>query len=532
MAAQDEGAPLLAGQASAPAPASAPGSSPRAPLARQKSSTKFAPGIHETPGSLHQTTTAICLHRQLLAAKIIQDPDCEGGDAEDGLVGDALDKLNDGKPWDRAEDLPDHFILRFRWRLFFALVSLSIVIIKVAAISAFLAGYIVPGCSEVDSCKSGTFCDLYVLRPAASNASTASGGDDETVSGLCVECPLGWPKTYADDGWLLPAARFGLAPGGQKRRLNRTRSDWNLTWPVAAPSGSSPGSAPGRHQCEAYHLAKNRDPNFSRSGYAAQLCSAATATSNRSRWMGDDSQGDCVHRIQWMITVCEACKGEAPDGRLLFYMSNHDVVSTRILSMRSFDLMMLAAAFLIVTLSAAGSLRSAAVVEMTRRSALAGEPAGTCCSRSPIPNGWHVVLLLVLFCRLALFLPMAVMAVPLSVLFRGSTAIDIAMDTVAVLFLLEFDELVFSHGMSQDIRAYVSKYCTSCERCAAIFHLVLSCSLSLLLHVHGLVLVLLVLVCCFSTYCAERLTHFFLDPCFASVAITRPAPSGIVHLHA
>ena len=118
-----------------------------------------------------------------------------------------------------------------------------------------------------------------------------------------------------------------------------------------------------------------------------------------------------------------------------------------------------------------GVLRDCAVVELTRRSVLAADEQDRRAGgewvnhinpislfRQHIPNMWHVAVMSLMYMRWCILIPLVIMSTPLCVMYRGSDAVNVAMDAVAVLFVLNIDTLVFNHGMSEDMKGYVMKY--------------------------------------------------------------------------
>jgi hypothetical protein len=63
-----------------------------------------------------------------------------------------------------------------------------------------------------------------------------------------------------------------------------------------------------------------------------------------------------------------------------------------------------------------------------------------------------------MYLRWCILVPLVVMSTPLCVMYRGSDAVNVAMDTVAIMFVLNIDTLVFNHGISEDLKGFVVKY--------------------------------------------------------------------------
>ena len=69
-----------------------------------------------------------------------------------------------------------------------------------------------------------------------------------------------------------------------------------------------------------------------------------------------------------------------------------------------------------------------------------------------VPRGWRLAIGGLSFARYYVFLPYVVYSVMALVLSDGGRVRDVCLNTVAVLFLLEVDNLAFLHGLSERVR--------------------------------------------------------------------------------
>ena len=69
-----------------------------------------------------------------------------------------------------------------------------------------------------------------------------------------------------------------------------------------------------------------------------------------------------------------------------------------------------------------------------------------------VPRGWKLAIGGLSFARYYVFLPYVVYSVMALVLSDGGRVKDVCLNTVAVLFLLEVDNLAFLHGLSERVR--------------------------------------------------------------------------------
>ena len=78
--------------------------------------------------------------------------------------------------------------------------------------------------------------------------------------------------------------------------------------------------------------------------------------------------------------------------------------------------------------------------------------------RREIHHGWRFAIGLLNMLRLCGFLPFLLGAVMMLVLVRGANVLAVCLNAVAVLFLVELDNLVFSHGLGEETRAEAEEF--------------------------------------------------------------------------
>ena len=75
-----------------------------------------------------------------------------------------------------------------------------------------------------------------------------------------------------------------------------------------------------------------------------------------------------------------------------------------------------------------------------------------------VPCVWREAIGLLNLMRLFGFLPFILISVVSLVLYRGASALAICLNTVAVLFLVELDNLAFSHGLNEATRMEAEEF--------------------------------------------------------------------------
>ena len=72
-----------------------------------------------------------------------------------------------------------------------------------------------------------------------------------------------------------------------------------------------------------------------------------------------------------------------------------------------------------------------------------------------LSKGWRLALGFLLWMRRWVFLPTLVMNVPILVLFKGGDALSVCLNTVAILFLCDIDNIFFDLALGERVRARV-----------------------------------------------------------------------------
>jgi hypothetical protein len=340
---------------------------------------------------------------------------------------------------------PSHRMLTTNRRATFICVSFLMMLLQIGALAAYLSGMLKPTCSELEDCNAGTYCNLYSLvnpenkidLPGPKNASTP------------IHLTQTVPVTVVAKG--MPHVAFGDCLG--------CPNDWIMFFDSKAPQDKV-------SQCERHYknntyadgvkLCVDKKPD-GLGGYTAP---------GPGREKGE-TRKHCEGRFKWLAHVCDQCKQHTRGKDV--YMTFHQIINARILNMRTFEWFMLIMVMLIISIRTSGAIRDTAVVELTRRSTLLSKEhqnANMSClaMMNPrrlitcFPNFWHVVVGSLYYLRWGLLLPLVIITIPMCVLYRGSDAVNVAMDTVAIMFMLEIDRLIFEHGISEDTKLFVQKY--------------------------------------------------------------------------
>ena len=132
-----------------------------------------------------------------------------------------------------------------------------------------------------------------------------------------------------------------------------------------------------------------------------------------------------------MCAACTTSKG---------FRTYSDVMRDRVDSMRLQDWLALFLASLVVAFAVFAEMRDAVLCHCALRDI------------SQVPRGWRFAIGGLNFCRNFVFLPCVVLSVMELVLADGGRVRDVCLNTVAVLFLLEVDNMAFLHGLSERVR--------------------------------------------------------------------------------
>ena len=119
------------------------------------------------------------------------------------------------------------------------------------------------------------------------------------------------------------------------------------------------------------------------------------------------------------------------------------VAKDRIDSMGAQDWITLCLASLVVAFAVFAEIRDAVLCEIALRAIS---------KRREVPRGWRFAIGGLNFARYYIFLPNVVLSVAELVLNDGGNVKNVCLNTVAVLFLLEVDNMAFLHGLGERTR--------------------------------------------------------------------------------
>ena len=147
----------------------------------------------------------------------------------------------------------------------------------------------------------------------------------------------------------------------------------------------------------------------------------------RKRLMGEkDREGMCA--------ACTSSKG---------FETFRDVGKDRVKSMRLEDWLALSLASLVVSFALFGEIRDVM---------LCGIALHDISTRREVPRGWRFAIGGLNFARYFIFLPNIVLSITALVLNDGGTVKNTCLNTVAVLFLVDVDNMAFRHGLGERVR--------------------------------------------------------------------------------
>ena len=149
-----------------------------------------------------------------------------------------------------------------------------------------------------------------------------------------------------------------------------------------------------------------------------------------------------VYQPEAIVAWCDACVEEG----LVNMMDQATVTLSNVQGMGTFDLITLYFATLVISLHVVSELKG---IELC---ALAIKHADECLDGSRDLGQYGNALLFINGLRRWVFLPTLVATVPILVGFKGGDALSVCMNTVAVLFLTEIDDVLFNYGVGERIR--------------------------------------------------------------------------------
>ena len=137
---------------------------------------------------------------------------------------------------------------------------------------------------------------------------------------------------------------------------------------------------------------------------------------------------------QNMCTTCTTDKG---------FETHADAVRDRVDSMMIQDWLTLGLASMVVAFAVFAEIRDAMLVEIALRDVS---------ERREVSRGWRFAIRGLNFARYYIMLPNVILSVVALVLNDGGRVKDVCLNTVAVLFLLDIDDLAFRHGLDERTR--------------------------------------------------------------------------------
>ena len=142
--------------------------------------------------------------------------------------------------------------------------------------------------------------------------------------------------------------------------------------------------------------------------------------------------------------MCEACTNAEGE-----FVTEYQAIDERVASMRISDWTALLLASFVIAFGVFGEVRDAMLCEFSMAAIR---------QKKEVPRVWREAIGLLNLFRLFGFLPFIVMSVVQLVLYRGASALAICLNTVAVLFLVELDNLAFSHGLNEETRMEAEEF--------------------------------------------------------------------------
>eukprot|EP01045_Picozoa_sp_COSAG04_P010169 COSAG04_NODE_615_length_11914_cov_12.688447_10_plen_512_part_00 len=143
-------------------------------------------------------------------------------------------------------------------------------------------------------------------------------------------------------------------------------------------------------------------------------------------------------------TVASWCQGCVRNDGTVESMTGDTLIDANVAAMGRMDEVALVFATFIVAFTVVGELKDIEICSMAV--AHAGDR---------LSKGWRLALGFLLWMRRWLFLPGLVMNVPALVLYKGGDALSVCLNTVAILFLCDIDNICFALALGERVRARV-----------------------------------------------------------------------------
>ena len=171
----------------------------------------------------------------------------------------------------------------------------------------------------------------------------------------------------------------------------------------------------------------------------------ATATCSIDKEQGENREMNEKDR-EGMCNTCVSDKG---------FETNHDVIREGVHAMFIQDWFALFLASLVVAFAVFAEIRDGMLMEIALREIS---------KRREVPRGWRFAIHGLNFARYFILFPKILFSVMMLVHDNGGRVRDICLNTVAVLFLLEVDNLAFLHGLGERTRMEAEEHAGAHEQ--------------------------------------------------------------------
>eukprot|EP01051_Picozoa_sp_SAG22_P006936 SAG22_NODE_470_length_10142_cov_13.947227_10_plen_456_part_00 len=161
-------------------------------------------------------------------------------------------------------------------------------------------------------------------------------------------------------------------------------------------------------------------------------------------WIGDEETGETETAIWPNTTVASWCEACVRNDGTVDPLTQDSLMAGNVAAMGPFDNVALVFAAFIVAFTVVGELKDIELCSMAV--AHAGDK---------LSKGWRLALGFLLWMRRWVFLPPLVMNVHGLVLYKGGDALSICLNTVAILFMCDIDNIAFDLALGERVRARV-----------------------------------------------------------------------------
>ena len=161
-------------------------------------------------------------------------------------------------------------------------------------------------------------------------------------------------------------------------------------------------------------------------------------------WSNATRVGECGLDPDFVSGMCSSCTSD--EGKFMPYTK---ALRRNVSAMMIHDWAALLLASLVVAFGVFGEIRDATLCRFALR---------RICEEKEVPLGWRWALHTLNYLRLFAFVPCVVGCVMALVLSETGNSIAICLNAGAVLFLVEVDNLAFSHGLDEDLRREAEEF--------------------------------------------------------------------------